>query len=135
MSGISCWAMLVRDLWGPKMRKKYPFGEDAIMSGIVVSVVCVTLLPFMLLSKVCIECVRGCQRRWCADALADEEERNRNGEGVDIGELRREEVVSDAPERSTVEMEFEIGREGSESDELEEEDHGEAVALIKGREQ
>ena len=128
--------MLVRDLWGPKMREKYPFGEGAIMFGIVVGVVCVAMIPFMLGGKIWIECVRGCQRRWCADVLADEEERRGNEEGVDIRELRREDVVSDGLERSEVEMKFEIGREGSESDGLvEEEDHREAVTLIKEREQ
>jgi hypothetical protein len=120
--------MLVRDLWGPKMREKYPFREGAILQGTAVGVVCVIALPFMVVGTGMVKCVEGAQRAWCGDALVDEEERGEGG--VEIGELKRvEEGVAEA-EGIAVEGENGEGIEGR----VESEEHGENVELIHGME-
>ena len=122
--------MLVRDLWGPKMREKYPFKEDAILQGTVVGVLCAIALPFMAVGMGMVKCVEGAQRAWCGDALLDEEERGEGG--VEIGELVRvEESVAEA-ETEGIAVEGENG-EGSEG-RVESEEHGENVGLIRGME-
>ena len=122
--------MLVRDLWGPKMREKYPFKEDAILQGIVIGVLMVAMFPFMALGGAMVKCVEAAQRTWCGDALLDDE----GGEegGVEIGELRRMEEGVTMAETEGITGRGENG-EGSEGH-VESEEHGENVGLIRGME-
>lgn len=70
--GASCWLMLLRDLWGPGARKKFPIQESALIYGLF----CALLSPFILIGFVfgggAVKAIEACQRRFCGDALEDE---------------------------------------------------------------
>jgi hypothetical protein len=46
--GASCWLMLLRDLWGPGVRKKFPIRESALIYGLFYAL----LSPFILIGFV-----------------------------------------------------------------------------------
>ena len=79
--------MLLRDLWGPGMRKKFPFSETAVLWGLT----CVLISPLILvgfvlsgLGGVVVRAIEACQRRFCGDAL--EEEREDSQESLELQE-------------------------------------------------
>jgi hypothetical protein len=81
--GASCWLMLLRDLWGPEMRKRLPIKETALIYGLV----CVLVAPFAFVVVVIggglVKAVETCQRWFCGDAL---EEADESEESVELQE-------------------------------------------------
>jgi hypothetical protein len=98
--GACCWVMLLRDLWGPGIRKKLPISETAMLYGLF----CALLSPFILVGFVfgegATKAIELCQRRFCGDALEEEE-------GEESVELREGPRMED----STVIAEGSGGRE------------------------
>ncbi|KAE9364371.1 hypothetical protein N431DRAFT_105847 [Stipitochalara longipes BDJ] len=96
--GACCWLMLLRDLWGPGMRKKFPISETAILYGLT----CTLISPFILVGFVlgggAVKAIEACQRRFCGDALEDEREEIE--ESVELQEGPRMEVHAESPEGS-----------------------------------
>jgi hypothetical protein len=82
--GVSCWLMLLRDLWGPAMKKRLPLKETGLIYGLF----CVLFAPFAFVMFVvgggAVKAVEMCQRRFCGDALEDEVE-----EGEEVLELEQ----------------------------------------------
>jgi hypothetical protein len=68
--------MLVRDLWGPGMRKKYPIEKGSLL----IWTVAVPLSPVFVLGMGCVRVVERCQARFCGDALEEKEEREEREE-------------------------------------------------------
>lgn len=66
--------MLLRNLWGPGMKKRYPFNEHAL----TFTLFCIVGTPFFLLWAVfgigAVKAVEACQMRFCGDALEEDEE-------------------------------------------------------------
>jgi hypothetical protein len=46
-SGLACWAMLFRDLWGPAAKKKYVFEEHMVVGGVGFIIGCLIAFPFI----------------------------------------------------------------------------------------
>jgi hypothetical protein len=97
-TGASCWLMLLRDLWGPGMRKKFPISKTAMLQalfGILIS-------PFIAVGFVfgggAVKAIEACQRHFCGDAL--EEEREEIEESVELQEGPRMEDHTESAERS-----------------------------------
>ncbi|KAL3423024.1 hypothetical protein PVAG01_04771 [Phlyctema vagabunda] len=66
--GAMCWLMLLRDLWGPRMIKRYPIEENAML----ILVIGVVISPFFLLGTVSIKGIEWLQRRFCADDIEED---------------------------------------------------------------
>ena len=137
--GLSCYAMLFRDLWGKKARERFKINEMMVATGVVifviggpVFVVGASVVLVLLLVMGAVKCVESAQRAWCGDVLVEDDE-----ERVEIGELRRpEEVIQAEVAMQSVVVDVDGGNgEGSEADaERESEEYGESVRLIKGME-
>jgi hypothetical protein len=96
--GASCWLMLLRDLWGPGMRKKFPISETAMIYGLVYALLCPIILVGFVFGGGAIKAIELCQRRFCGDAL--EEEREESEESVELRERLRMEDRSGLAEGS-----------------------------------
>lgn len=74
LNAATCWAMLLRNLWGAGMKKRYPFNEHAL----TFTLFCIVGTPFFLLWAVfevgAVKAVEACQRRFCGDALEEDED-------------------------------------------------------------
>jgi hypothetical protein len=64
--GAMCWIMLLRNLWGPTAKKRFPMTET--------SLAWLTVKPVVMLGKGAAKAIELCQRRFCADALVEESE-------------------------------------------------------------
>jgi hypothetical protein len=64
--GAMCWIMLLRNLWGPTAKKRFPMTET--------SLAWLTVKPVVMLGKGAAKAIELCQRRFCADALGEESE-------------------------------------------------------------
>lgn len=78
--GATCWAMLLRNLWGPQMKKKYPFTAEALLLAVFV----VPATPIFMLGMGCIKMIECCQGIFCGSAL--EEEREELGQSLELQE-------------------------------------------------
>ncbi|KUJ17257.1 uncharacterized protein LY89DRAFT_717999 [Mollisia scopiformis] len=103
LNGATCWAMLLRDLWGPGMRKKYPIKEYALSFTLL----CIVISPFVLLWTVfgvgSVKAVEACQRRFCGDALEDGDENVELGDGRIDGE-RNEDIDDEGVDEDSVRL-------------------------------
>lgn len=79
-TGVSCWMMLFRDLWGPGMKEKYPIREGYI----AIRIVSLPLVPFIMIGMGLVNAIQACQRRFCSDAL--EEESEDAEQGIELGQ-------------------------------------------------
>jgi len=82
--GVGCWLMLLRNLWGPKMAKRFPIEPSFICTFAVGSIVLLIWSPFWGLWKGSVWIVEQCQGHLCGDALEDEAE-----ETVELDEGQR----------------------------------------------
>jgi len=99
-TGVSCWMMLFRDLWGPAAKKKYPITEAFFFTWVFA----LPMTPFVVLGMGLVNAIEACQKRFCSEALEEEEEDaeqgtelgQRSGSNVEDGEgsgSREEESV------------------------------------------
>ncbi|KAG0646598.1 hypothetical protein D0Z07_7561 [Hyphodiscus hymeniophilus] len=113
--GLTCWVILLRDLWGPAAKKRFPIEEYALVKGLVMAVAFAALFPFVLSGMLLTKAVEVAQKRLCPGAIAEEDD-------VEIEELSRED-----------EEPHEVQGEGESSD-GNADIHEETVGLIKGME-
>jgi hypothetical protein len=74
--GGAVWAMLFRDLFGPKAKKRWAFRETVVLEVTAYALgspVILLMIIGMLVGTGVIKGLEGCQRRWCPDSLAEEE--------------------------------------------------------------
>jgi hypothetical protein len=84
--GLTSWAMLFRNLFGPRASKKYPFGEYTGIKYLgltILSPAIAVAVIFMLLGEGAISVLERCQGRWCPDSLLDREDEENGLIGVD----------------------------------------------------
>lgn len=72
--GMACWAMLLRNLWGPRAIKKFPITQSWLCMGVIFLGVIILWLPFVATWKGLSWAVEKCQGKFCGDALEEEEE-------------------------------------------------------------
>lgn len=111
--GVGCWLILLRNLWGPVVAKKYPIKEAAFAIIIVGAVGVILTGPFILvwkgLSMGSVAAVEACQRRFCGDALEDAEDDGRNLELEEGRALVSSEYQEDQEESEGVSQSFSKG--------------------------
>jgi hypothetical protein len=73
-TGVGCWAMLLRNLWGPKAIKRFPIDENIVALVVVGGVGMLIWGPFWCLWKGSVWIVEKCQGRFCGDAFDEEED-------------------------------------------------------------
>jgi hypothetical protein len=84
--GVTCWARLFRDLWGPQARKRWPIKGNIFVAAVE--------WPF-------VKFVEACQRTFCGQALEDEEELMRRETTVELEVIRLVGSVGDDVEGSS----------------------------------
>jgi hypothetical protein len=62
--------ILFRDLFGPAAKKKYPITEGVFFLWAFA----VPMAPFVMIGMILINIIQSCQRKFCSDALEDENE-------------------------------------------------------------
>jgi len=72
--GLLCWVRLLRDLWGPATAKRYPINIYLVCYLIPGVIVGIPMLLVKGLGRGAVIAVEACQRKFCGDALEEDEE-------------------------------------------------------------
>lgn len=80
-TGVACWMILFRDLFGPAAKKKYPITEGFF----VVWVFALPMTPFVVIGMALVHAIESCQRKFCSDALEEDNEDAEQGTELEQG--------------------------------------------------
>lgn len=87
-TALSCWAMLLRDLWGPRMKKRFPFKETAIIYALICVITAPFAMVFYIVGGGAVKAVEACQHWFCGDALLEDGDEDA-GAGMELEEGRQ----------------------------------------------